>query len=290
MGSDLHLLIVEDSLDDTKLLLRELSHGGFDPTWERVETESALTDALNRQAWDLVIADFTMPGFSGRQALTVLRARDADLPFIFVSGTIGEEVAVEAMKAGAHDFIMKGNLSRLVPAIERELQDAAARREHRRAAARVQHLAYYDVLTDLPNRALLYDRLGQGLAAAQREHTSLAFLMMDLDGFKEINDTLGHRVGDLLLQQVGQRLQGALREVDTIARLGGDEFAVVLPGADADTVTLLTDLILGAVQQPFRAEGRTLDVRASLGVALYPTHGTTPDLLMQRADAAMYVA
>jgi diguanylate cyclase (GGDEF)-like protein len=246
--------------------------------------------ALDREPWDLVVADFTMPRFSGAAALELLRARDADLPFIFVSGTIGEDVAVGAMRAGAHDYVMKGHLQRLVPAIRRELREAILRREHRYGAAQVQHLAYYDALTDLPNRTLLYDRLRKELAAAQREKKPFALMILDLDGFKEVNDTLGHSVGDLLLQQVGQRIQGALREVDTVARLGGDEFALLLPEADANTVTIAIERILSVVEHPFQAEGLTLDVRGSIGVALCPTHGMTSDLLMQRADIAMYVA
>jgi PleD family two-component response regulator len=151
-----------------------------------------------------------MPRFSGAAALEILRARDADLPFIFVSGTIGEDAAVAAMRSGAHDYVMKGHLRRLVPAIRRELREAIVRREHRYGAAIVQHLAYYDQLTDLPNRALLYDRVSKELAAAQREKKPFALMILDLDGFKEVNDILGHGVGDTLLRQVGQRIQGAL--------------------------------------------------------------------------------
>jgi diguanylate cyclase (GGDEF)-like protein len=177
-----------------------------------------------------------------------------------------------------------------VPAIERELREAALRWEHRRMAALVQHLANYDALTNLPNRASLHDRLSQGLAAAQGEDKSFAFMIIDLDGFKEINNTLGHRVGDVLLQQVGRRIQRSLPEVDTVARLGGDEFAVLLPGTDAQSIELVTRAILHAVEAPFHAEGLKLEVRASIGIALCPPYGATPDALLQRADVAMYVA
>jgi diguanylate cyclase (GGDEF)-like protein len=115
-------------------------------------------------------------------------------------------------------------------------------------------------------------------------------MILDLDGFKEVNDTLGHGVGDALLQQVGQRIQGVLREVDTVARLGGDEFALLLPGAGADTVQVAIERILTVVEHPFHAEGMTLDIRGSIGVALCPSHGVTSAALMQRADIAMYVA
>ena len=129
----LRVLIAEDSEDDARLLLRELQRAGFDPAYERVDSPTSMQAALDRQAWDLVIGDYSMPAFSGPAALALLRARDLDTPFIFVSGTIGEDVAVEAMKAGAQDFLTKGNLRRLIPAIERELRDAEVRRERRRA-------------------------------------------------------------------------------------------------------------------------------------------------------------
>ncbi len=129
----LRVLIAEDSEDDAQLLLRELERAGYQLTSERIDTPSGMQAALDRHPWDLVIGDYSMPGFSGPAALALLRARDPDTPFIFVSGTIGEDVAVEAMKAGAQDFLTKGNLRRLTPAIARELRDAAVRRERRRA-------------------------------------------------------------------------------------------------------------------------------------------------------------
>src|SRR2546421_4599701 len=133
MHVPLRVLIAEDSEDDARLLLRELQRAGYAPTHERVDNPAAMTAALDRHGWDLVIGDYSMPEFSGPAALALLRARDPDTPFIFVSGTIGEDVAVEAMKAGAQDFLTKGNLRRLIPAIERELRDTEARRERRRA-------------------------------------------------------------------------------------------------------------------------------------------------------------
>src|SRR2546421_3043097 len=133
MRVPLRVLIAEDSEDDARLLLREFDRAGYQPTHERVENPAAMAAALDRQAWDLVIGDYSMPAFSGPAALALLRARDLDTPFIFVSGTIGEDVAVEAMKAGAQDFLTKGRLGRLIPAVERELRDTEVRRERRRA-------------------------------------------------------------------------------------------------------------------------------------------------------------
>ena len=133
MSKPLRILVVEDSEDDTLLLIRELQRGDFDPAFERVDTPAAMSAALDRQGWDIVVADFSMPQFNALAALELLKHKALDLPFIIVSGTIGEELAVEAMKNGARDYIMKGNLKRLVPAVERELRETAARQERKRA-------------------------------------------------------------------------------------------------------------------------------------------------------------
>jgi signal transduction histidine kinase len=127
----LQLLVVEDSPDDADLTIRALTSGGYEPRFERVDTEEALTAALDRTAWDAIVSDYAMPRFSGTSALALVRRRGLDLPFIFVSGTMGDEVAVAAMKAGAHDFILKGNLARLVPALARELREVKVRAEQR---------------------------------------------------------------------------------------------------------------------------------------------------------------
>jgi PAS domain S-box-containing protein len=129
MAEALRVLIVEDSEDDALLMVRELRRGGYAPVFERVDTAEAMAAALEREPWDAVLADYALPRFSAPAALRLLKARGLDLPFIIVSGTIGEETAVAAMKAGAHDYLMKGNLARLVPAIQRELREAAARRQ-----------------------------------------------------------------------------------------------------------------------------------------------------------------
>ncbi|MGD0154295.1 MAG: PAS domain S-box protein, partial [Thermacetogeniaceae bacterium] len=131
MGKPIKVLIVEDSEDDAALLIKTLQRGGHDPAYEIVETPEAMVDALNRQSWDLVISDYSLPRFSGLGALKLLQEKDPDVSFILITGQIGEDVAVEAMKAGAHDYILKSNRARLIPAVERELRDTQARREHR---------------------------------------------------------------------------------------------------------------------------------------------------------------
>lgn len=146
MSIPLRVLIVEDSEDDTMLLLRELRKGGFEVTHQRVDTGASLSAALELQEWDLVISDHSMPHFSGTAALELLRAKRADVPFIFVSGTIGEETAVSALKGGAQDYLMKTNLNRLIPAIQRELKETAERVERKRLEEQVQQLQKFEAI------------------------------------------------------------------------------------------------------------------------------------------------
>ena len=132
MGNPLAVLLVEDEERDSILLLRELRRGGYEPTFERVETAEAMTAALDRRPWDLIISDYGLPRFSAVKALALMKQQGHELPFIIVSGTISEEIAVAAMHAGAHDFMVKGKLARLLPAIERELHEAAGRVERKK--------------------------------------------------------------------------------------------------------------------------------------------------------------
>jgi len=154
----------------------------------------------------------------------------------------------------------------------------------------LQHQALHDALTGLPNRLLFHDRARQAFVGALHAGQPLALLLLDLDGFKEVNDTFDHHVGDLLLQQVAERLQGKLREGDTVARLGGDEFAILLPGDDHDGARVTANKIVETLTAPFVVDGHTVRTRASIGISTYPDQGANVDLLLRRADVAMYAA
>jgi len=164
------------------------------------------------------------------------------------------------------------------------------RRELVSQARHLEHLAMHDPLTGLPNRALFRDRLRQALQASRRRPAPFAVFIIDLDRFKEINDTLGHNTGDRLLQQVASRLAAQVRDADTVARLGGDEFALLLPSLGREHAPAVARKIVDALAVPCRVEGRVLEVGASVGVALHPEHGASASDLMRRADVAMYAA
>ena len=291
MTTPLRVLIVEDSENDAELLLLELRRGGYAPEYERVETPEGLDAALARQSWDLIISDYSMPCFNGVQALKLIQEKGGDIPFIIVSGSIGEDVAVAAMKSGAHDYLMKGNLARLLPAIARELREASMRRERRQVEEVIHHIAYTDPVTGLPNRIRFHELVQEAVVAAQREQRPIALLLLDLDHFKDVNDTLGHDRGDSLLRQVGLRLRRALFEQDVVARIGGDEFGILLPRlATSDDVQHVIKNLHACLELPFTIDGIPIDVETSIGVATMPAHADNTDTLLQRADIAMYHA
>lgn len=184
------------------------------------------------------------------------------------------------------------DIAQVVVGFNRMLSELQQRdRDKREAEAKLQHMALVDELTGLPNRRLLSDRLSQSLKAAARDGGMLALLYIDLDGFKPVNDSLGHRIGDLLLKQVAERLQTRARASDTLARIGGDEFTLILSGihlkADVEKVAAS---LLEALASPFQIDGQGIRIGASIGISLFPDHGRNGDELLQQADFAMYAA
>src|ERR1017187_8572167 len=163
--------------------------------------------------------------------------------------------------------------------------------ERKHAEERIQFLAYYDALTELPNRTLLHDRLAKALADARRQKYKIALLFLDLDRFKHINDSLGHSVGDFLLQEVAERLKRFAREQDTVARLGGDEFLIMLTHVkDVSDAAVATERLMDAMTAEFVVQGRSLSISCSLGISVFPEHGADGETLIKNADAAMYDA
>ncbi len=531
----LRVLLIEDSASDAGLLLRQLHKGGLDVQHTRVENAQDLLSALRSQDWDVVISDYHLPQFDAEAALHIVKDHDADLPFIVVSGTVGEDTAVRMMKSGAHDYLLKDKLARLVPAIQREQIEAQIRRERRTALAaleaseeryrrlvdyatdaiflhdlegkildvndhacislgytraellhktvnefvvrapdsssthiwqdlnpgtpvnvpaihrtkdgslfpvetrlmqfhskgqplvlavardiserkrteeqlrlsaevfeysreailitnrvgriisinrafaemtgyaqteilgktmrdlsssrqdvafiqqmgdsirqsghwsgefwgrkkdgvifpvwlsmvlvkdtngqtrhyicvandisefkyaeqRIYYLAHFDVLTDLPNRAMLREWMTSALSQAHYNHEEMAVLFVDVDHFKNVNDTLGHHSGDLVLAAMAKRLKTNVSNTDLVARMGGDEFVLVLPNTGVDGAVDAAQRIAASLIEPLTIDQHRINVTISIGIGIYPHDGQTMDVLVKNADAALYHA
>lgn len=422
MKTPLELLIVEDSADDAELNVMTLDSAGFSVSARRVETEGAYRNAIAEKCPDVVLSDHSMPTFDAFRALGILKERNLDVPFIVVSGKVGETGAVMLMKAGASDYVIKNNMERLPPAVRREIREATNRKEVRHTEQqlfekerllstlmdnlpgmvfrlsdsdtarfefaneacteltgytsdeltggrilylrdlvdqadrewvqeslrkgiedegritlefrirdvegrskwvwarvtefcdkegrpmglegfaaditermetrqRLDYLANHDVLTGLANRKLFEEQFEQMLARARRLGHHVALLFVDLDHFKEINDSWGHQAGDHLLGLVAQRLRESVRGSDVTARLGGDEFGVVLDELpDAHAAATFADKLLAEIIRPFDALGGQVTISVSIGISAAPDDGETVGELLQNADAAMYSA
>ena len=291
MGKPLRVLIVEDSEDDALLLIRELRRSGYDPRTLRVQSAADMEAALQQHVWDVVVTDHNMPNFSSEDALHLVKESGPDLPVIIVSGSIGEDIAVAAMKMGAHDYIMKDNLTRLVPAIERELREAELRRAHRLAEATIHHLAYHDHLTGLVNRHEFDRRLQEALRSAREAEETHVVLYLDLDQFKVINDTCGHQAGDQLLSQLAVVLCDKIRSHDTLARLGGDEFGLLLEGCPLEQAQQIAEELRKTVANfRFVWEDKTFSIGVSIGMTPITADARGVAEVLSAADVACYAA
>jgi diguanylate cyclase (GGDEF)-like protein/PAS domain S-box-containing protein len=222
---------------------------------------------------------------------------DTDEGSIWIVDDISEhKAAQEQLQSVLNELLLtRENLEKLVEVRTQELSHMVLAlenkaREQREAEAHIQQLAYFDPLTGLPNRLLLGDRCQHALSVAQRAKQTVALVFLDLDHFKNINDSLGHRVGDEVLVKLANRLKAAVREQDTVSRLGGDEFILLLPDTDAAGAARVADKLLQAALKPMLIEANELTVTPSIGIALYPKDGADLDALSRCADAAMYQA
>jgi|GEM_PF-2672194 len=418
----LKVLLVEDSVADAEINVLTLQSSGLKPLPRRVETELDYLLAL-REEPDVVLCDHALPGFDALRALKLLRDQSADIPFIVVSGRIGEAAAVELMKAGANDFVRKDELARLSMVVRREILEADKRARQRRTAEKLQgqdgahdallqnlpgmvyrlrseagvwrfdfashgcsdltgygedtlsgdqglelskllygnideplydslrqtlenegsftlehrilcangdvkwvwhrgatvqdhagkpvyvegfladvtaqkvdqtkldYLAHHDVLTGLANRAVFEEQLAHSLERVKRHFQNVTLLFVDLDSFKDINDSWGHPCGDAVLRAIAARLLASCRKGDVVARLGGDEFAIVMDDNEkTEDVAQFVPRLLEELARPIRLPEREMKVTASVGIAVYPMDGEDVSTLIRNADAAMYAA
>jgi diguanylate cyclase (GGDEF)-like protein/PAS domain S-box-containing protein len=404
-------LLIEDDPNDYELLVRKLRTEGFAVDALRVDTLPGVRHALQSQKWDLVLSDHSMPGFRSADVLAVMHTFDLPTPLIIVSGAIGEDEVVDALHLGAAGYVEKSRLSRLVPAIERALNDVRLREEHAQARERLEmvqaavdaafdliciveappdggppkiiyanaaaesmtgytpaglaaigfeglcrpgdatgsvrlleavqrreatvvevtnrdaagnplwveiairpiagssrlilasrdvtarktierklaFLALHDPLTRLSNRAMLFEHLDLELAATRRSGLRVGVLLVDLDNFKQVNDSAGHAFGDAVLIEISRRLCCCVRENDTVTRYGGDEFVVVLGGlAGLEPAADVARRVVRMVAEPIEFRGDRQTITASIGISVSPHDGDSAEELLRNADAAMY--
>lgn len=286
----LGLAAQDKRIEWTKTLMRHVLENSFDGVV--TVGESRTVETLNRAAREM----FGYPEFEavGRpvddliEPLPAVGGRGSSRDPLRVTGRLREAVG---RRRDGTKFPVEMVAHPLVQGTERRMvafvRDITERKAHEDA---LRHQATHDPLTELPNRFLLREHLDRAISKAWDAHAPVAFLLLDLDRFKEINDALGHRTGDLLLQQVAHRLRSLVRPGDLIARLGGDEFAVLLPGTHQAAAERRARRLIHALEQPFRIEQLSLHVEASVGVAVFPEHGSDGSLLIQHADVAMYTA
>ncbi len=237
----------------------------------------------------LIVLDLgAEPGF---ETLTQVRLRFPSVPVVAIGDSDDEALAMRVLATGAHAYLQRAEArprllaTTLANALEshRTILQLGSTRE------RARHLASHDQLTGLANRLLFHDQLSRALAVARRSRHKVAVLYIDLDGFKNINDTLGHAVGDGLLRGIARQITSCLRESDSAARLGGDEFAVLLPNIQAERdAERVAEKLLAALNRPIPLRNRSLATTASIGIALFPKDGSEPDDLLRKADTAMY--
>jgi diguanylate cyclase (GGDEF)-like protein len=292
MGKLIRALLIEDSDEDAQLIVREIRQGGYNIEYQRVETAAALSNALSQKTWDIILAEYKMPQFNGTDALRLFKRAALDCPFIFVSRAMSDETGIATMEKGAHDYLIKGDIKRLLPVIDRELQQAEIRSLEKGAHERLQHLASHDLTTDLPNYSLFSERLAQAIVSAQRERNRLAVLVMKVSRFDELNEALGDQLCDVLLVQLARRLTAESHPSLTFACLRSNEFAVLAPALDDDNAAAqVVHDITKILERPFiLGDGLKLEIQVNFGIALFPEHATTADLLTRRARAALTAA
>ncbi|HWP87094.1 MAG TPA: diguanylate cyclase [Burkholderiales bacterium] len=285
------ILVVDDQVIGARALAAMLRDAGYINVTHT--TDPFQVCALHRaHRYTLILLDMQMPGKSGFQVMQELNAVESEGYAPVLAITAEPSYKVHALKAGARDFISKPfDVEEVLTRIRNMVEIRLLHEDARSAANSLEILAQQDPLTGLGNRRLLTQRISAAMANARRTKSAMAVVYLDLDGFKAINDTSGHGVGDALLKQVARRLESVVREEDTVARVGGDEFMIALwHVANARDVAIVAAKVVEIISEPYLIEGRNLVVTTSVGVGVYPVHGEDAEVLMKSADTALYAA
>ena len=286
-ATSIRALLVEDDQPGAVRAITLLDDG-YPGLIEVVQVDSlhAALDHLTLGSFDVVLFGLSLTADPGFKALSRVLVRVPDVPVIVLA--LGGEVslALQTIKKGAQDFWLSPGDSG-----EQLLRAILSAMERKSSLDNLVRRANYDRLTGLPNRYLFEDRLRHATAQAERHERPLAVLYLDIDQFKAINDTLGHRIGDLVLKRIAERITGAVRRVDTVARIGGDEFAVILESLEhVEDASVVAQKVLNALAETFAIRNRQMQVTASIGISLFLFDGTDAGSLLDHADRSMYRA
>ena len=281
-----HVLLVEDNPGDVRLIREMLAEEPEAPfRLSSVDRLSRGLEFLTLNETALVLLDLSLPDSHGMETFSRMYAHSPKTPIIVLTGNDDHALALSAVKRGAQDYLVKGKIDREL--LQRAMQYAV---ERKRYQEQLERQANYDGLTGLPNRQLLHDRLHQAVST-QRQIHSISVVFIDLDHFKDINDSLGHSSGDEVLRHVAERLRSSVRDGDTVARIGGDEFVLILNDqTKEDVIFRAMKRIISKVSEPMRIGHRELNITCSAGISVHPQDGFDVETLLKNADAAMYRA
>ena len=281
------LLLVEDNQADVEFLAASLRRQrASDVEMVNVRSLASATERIGSEKFDIVLLDLHLPDASGLDCIDAIQAIDNEIPIVVLSSQDDEEFAVSILNKGAQDYLVKweGQGRTILRSVRYAI-------ERKRSELRLNYMAQFDALTGIPNRQYFNDQLTRATARARRDGRKVTLLFLDLDGFKVVNDTLGHDAGDRLLKEVASRIQRSVRTGDVIARLGGDEFAVLLEGLNGPLeVETMANSLLALISQPYHIADRQLDITTSIGITMYPNDSADTQMLLKNADIAMYQA
>ncbi len=295
ISSSRHVLLIEDDVVDHTIISRALEE--YKDTHFICQHAQVLADIpgmLEQNNFDIIISDMDLPDSSGLDTVRALIKMVGQTPIIVLSGNEDKALAAESVHVGAQDFIPKryvDDTGLIVRSVAHAIERNQLRLGLEKTRDQAYFLAHYDQTTKLPNRVLFLEKLNYATAYASRAGKKVSLCFIDLDGFKLINDTLGHDAGDEVLRCVGKRMKSLLRESDFVARIGGDEFVLILHDINnQNDLNTVTQKIIQSINKAIEYDGKVCNVGASIGVASYPNHADNAECLLKYADLAMYYA
>src|SRR3984893_15799194 len=283
-------VLIVDNQEVNVLLLEKLLRGAGYVSIASTMDSGEVCALHRKNGYDLILLDLEMPGMDGFQVMEGLKRVETETYLPVLAVTAQPAHKLRALQNGARDFISKPfDLPEVLMRVHNMLEVRLLHEAARTHGKMLESLALKDPLTGLANRRLLAERMSMALVHARRNQSAMAVVYLDLDGFMQVNNTLGHAAGDTLLKMVAERLVATVRGEDTVARLGGDEFIIGLWHlSDTSDAAKVASKVIGAVSQPYLVEGHVVSITASAGIGIYPVHGEDADTLMRSADLALY--